>query len=99
NRLTELGVPLALLEVTPIDRPAEDEVRDLVASVPELRWASLRAELRPLLTNLKILDWVVGAVRNGKVFDEGRVIGLTSLIDMLWERWAEGIDDDGLARS
>jgi hypothetical protein len=47
--------------------------------IPELRWASLRAELRPLLTNLKILDWVVCAVRSGKAIDEGRIIGLTAL--------------------
>ena len=59
NRLAELGVPHALLEVTPIDRPQEGEIRNLVAAVPQLRWASLRTELHPLLTNLKILDWVV----------------------------------------
>jgi hypothetical protein len=63
-----------------------------------LTWASLGPELRPLLTNLKVLDWVVAAARSGTAIDDPSFIGLTYLIDALWERWIEG-DSDGLGRS
>src|SRR5262249_49429713 len=59
---------------------------------------ALRPELRPLLTNLKVLDWVVAAARRGTAINDPSFIGLTNLIDALWERWIEG-DSDGLGRS
>jgi hypothetical protein len=93
-----LGVPSSLRSATPIERPSEDDVQTLAASIPELTWASLRPELRPLLTNLKVLDWVVAAARSGTAIDDPSFIGLTYLIDALWERWIEG-DSDGLGRS
>jgi hypothetical protein len=85
-------------EATLITRPSEVDVENLVVSIAELRWASLRPELRPLLTNLKILDWVVAAARSGTVINDSSFIGLTNLIDALWERWVQG-DTDGLGRS
>jgi hypothetical protein len=98
RRFIEFGVPPSLHTATPIDRPPKDDVQTLVASVPGLTWASLRPELRPLLTNLKVLDWVVAAARSGTAIDNPSFIGLTYLIDALWERWIEG-DSDGLGRS
>jgi len=98
-RLEQEGIPAALLQATQIHRPSEDGVRDLVAALPELRWTTLRPEIRPLLTNLKILDWVVRVVRSGRSIDDGSVIGLTALIDRLWDRWVEGDDDDRFGRS
>jgi hypothetical protein len=102
NRLirsfVEFGVPRSLHEATPINRPSEDDVENLVVSIAELRWASLQPELRPLLTNLKVLDWVVAAARSGTVINDSSYIGLTNLIDALWERWVQG-DTDGLGRS
>jgi hypothetical protein len=98
RRFVELDVPPALRSATPIDRPSQNDVEILVASIPELTWASLRPELRPLLTNLKVLDWVVAAARSGTAIDDPSFIGLTYLIDALWERWIEG-DSDGLGRS
>jgi hypothetical protein len=98
RRLVEAGVPTSICSPTPIDRPSQDEVQALAASIPELMWASLRPELRPLLTNLKVLDWVVTAVRGGTAINNPSFSGLTNLIDALWERWVEG-DLDGLGRS
>jgi len=98
TRLAEEGIPISLLEATQIHGPSEDDVRHLVVALPELRWTTLRAEIRPLLTNLKILDWVVDVVRSGRSIDDRSIIGLTALIDRLWDRWVEG-DDDGLSRS
>ena len=99
RRFVELGVPLSLRSATPIERPSEDDVQTLAVSIPELGWASLRPELRPLLTNLKVLDWVVAAARSGATIDDPSFVGLTFLIDALWERWVEGDGDDGLGRS
>ncbi len=60
RKLTVLGCDLPPIDKTAISRcPSENEIRDLIAKFPKLRWASLRTEFRPLLTNLKILDWVV----------------------------------------
>ena len=85
TRLAEEGIPISLLEATQIHRPSEDDVRDLLVALPELRWTTLRTEIRPLLTNLTILDWVVSVVRSGRSIDDRFIIGLTALIDRLWE--------------
>ncbi len=98
RRFVEFGVPPSFHRATAIGRPPRDDVQSLVASIPELQWASLRPELRPLLTNLKILDWVVAAAQSGTVINDSSFIGLTNLIDALWERWIEG-DSDRLGRS
>ena len=98
RQLAGLGVPQAALEITPIGRPSEDDVRGLVATIPQLHWVALRPELRPLLTNLKILDWFARTIGNSQAADDQPYIGVTALIDRLWEHWTEGADD-GLARS
>jgi hypothetical protein len=98
RRFVEFGVPPSLHKATPLARPSERHVQNLVASVPGLQWAALRPELRPLLTNLKVLDWVVAAARSGAAIDDPSFVGLTNLIDALWGRWIEG-DSDGLGRS
>ena len=94
----EAGLPAALHSATSLDLPSEDEVQGLVAPIAELQWASLRPEFRPLLTNLKILDWLVAAARSGKAINPASIIGVSHLVDALWERWIEG-DTDQLSRS
>jgi hypothetical protein len=98
RRFVEFGVPSALHTATPLRQPSLDDVQNLVAPIAELQWASLRPELRPLLTNLKILDWVVATARSGTAINSASFVGITNLIDALWERWIEG-DTDGLGRS
>ena len=78
--------------------PSADDVQSLVAPISELQWASLRPELRGLLTNLKILDWLVAAARSGKAINPASIISVSYLMDALWERWVEG-DTDQLGRS
>jgi hypothetical protein len=97
DRLLEQGVDASLVATQPVPRPSEEEIGAIVGAVPSLRWASLRAEVRPLLTNLKVLDWVVRAALSSEVLDGGRTVGLTTLIERLWERWVEG-GEDGFAR-
>ena len=58
----------------------------------------LRPELRSLLTNLKILEWVVQAAQASQHFDAEGLASLTALIDRLWERWVDGSGRE-LARS
>ena len=99
RRFVEFGGPSAFHRATPVSRPSESDVQGLIASVDGLQWASLRPELRPLLTNLKILDWVVIAARSGAAINDQTFVGLTSLIDALWDRWVVGDDSDGLGRS
>lgn len=94
----EARLPPALHRTTPLDPPSADDVQALVAPISELQWASLRPELRPLLTNLKILDWLVAAAHGGKAISPTSIIGVSYLVDALWERWVEG-DTDQLGRS
>ena len=95
----EAGLPAALHanDVDLICR-RRTKFRDLSRRSSELQWASLRPELRPLLTNLKILDWLVAAARSGKAINPASIIGVSHLVDALWERWIEG-DTDQLSRS
>ena len=94
----ETGLPTALHRTTQLDLPSADDVQSLVAPISELQWASLRPELRPLLTNLKILDWLVASARSGKAINPASIISVSYLMDALWERWVEG-NTDQLGRS
>jgi hypothetical protein len=99
RRLAGLGCDLPPIDKAAISRrPSESEIRNLIAKFSKLSWASLRTEFRPLLTNLKILDWVVRASQSGKALDS-TMLSLTTLIDWLWECWVEGDGSDNLARS
>ena len=98
RRFIEAGLPPALHKAKALNVPSPDDIWELVAPIGELQRLSLRPELRPLLTNLKILDWVVAAARSGRAIDPASIICVTHLIDALWERWVEG-DGDQDARS
>jgi hypothetical protein len=94
SRLKEGGLDKAATELIEVERPDEESVGELLSSVRTLTWAALRPELRELLTNLKLLDWVVRATNAGLEFGDGQPVTLTALVDRLWERW---IEEDGSA--
>ncbi len=98
TRLSEAGVEQSKLDLTPIDFPSKVVVRDLLQGMPGVPWATLHHDIRPLLRNLKILDWVVRAAQSGVHLNTSRVTGLIPLIDHLWSCWVEP-DHGGLARS
>lgn len=98
KRLSEFGAPLPLLRPTPVPRPSEDNVTAIARQIPGLGWAARRPELRPLLTNLKILDWCARTLQACSIDQNHAFVGLTALIDLLWEHWAEA-GDDSLVRS
>src|SRR5262249_50269841 len=54
DRLIELGVDPAWFDPVVVNRPTEERIRAMLAGSPHLRWATLRPELRPILTNLKV---------------------------------------------
>jgi hypothetical protein len=98
RRFIEAGLPPALHKAKALGLPTPDDIWNLVAPIDELQWLSLRPELRPLLTNLKILDWVAAAARSGRAINPASVFGVTHLIDALWDRWIDG-EADQHARS
>jgi hypothetical protein len=97
RRLATLGIPQELLEITPIGRPEPEEIQKLLSPFPALQWLGLRPQLRPLLTNLKVLDWFARIPPKSQAADDQN-IGLTGVIDQLWQLWTES-PADGLARS
>ena len=96
KQLAMQGVPAAILDATPLERPSDEEILELASALPGLGSLILRPELRSLLTNLKILDWFARTLPAGH--DNQSYRGLTAIIDQLWEFWTEG-PDGGFARS
>lgn len=77
-----------------VELPSDDAIRELLNEIEGISWSRLRDELRPLLRNLKILDWVISAHQTGADFQSANIVGLPSLIDYLWNRWVEGEPGD-----
>ena len=98
RQLAALGIPQELLEITPVGRPEPDEIQELLSPFPDLQWLALLPQLRPLLTNLKVLDWFAHTPPKSQTADDQQYVGLTAVIDQLWQLWTES-PADGLARS
>jgi len=96
TRLSEAGIDQSKLDITPIGPPPEDAIKQVLQNLTGIPWTTLHVELRPLLRNLKILDWVVRAAQSGRELGTANLTGLISLIDYLWSRWIES-DDRGIA--
>lgn len=94
NLLSDSGVERALLELVPILNPSNDQIQTVLDSIPGLPWGTLHQDLRPVLRNLKILDWVVRSAQEGGRMNHDAVTGLITLIDYLWMRWAESDSQD-----
>jgi hypothetical protein len=82
------GFPNEALETTPLNRPAETDIRTMLSGLPKVGWVALNPEVRSFLTNLKMLDWFVQFAESGGTVDTANV-GLTNLIDSLWGHWVE----------
>lgn len=98
-QLAVQGIAATWLDPTPLGCPSDSDVQILLKAVPQLRWSSFRPELRPILTNLKILDWLVNVAQSGTMINGQSFVGLTALINLLWEHWIEGHENDSLTRS
>ncbi len=98
RQLATLGMPHDLLEVTLVGRPEPGEIQELLSPFPALQWLALLPQLRPLLTNLKVLDWFARTLPNSQSATDRQYVGLTTVIDQLWRLWTES-PSDGLARS
>lgn len=93
-RLHEAGIELSSLDITQVGTPTEPAIKRVLRDIPGLPWATLHRDMRPLLRNLKILDWVVRAANSGRRLGDEQVTGLIALIEYLWNRWIES-DDRG----
>lgn len=68
--------------------PTIQEIYDAIPHLPEIRYLLQRSQLRPILRNLVMLDWVLRADIAKKLSDSSQVwIGETELIDRIWEHW------------
>ncbi len=90
------GIDKAFLEPIQLSVPPSEAITPVLLQLSGLSWATLHIELRPLLRNLKILDWVVQASQAGQQLDSTETTGIISLIDYLWSQWIEG-GDRGIA--
>lgn len=98
RQLAAYGMPRELLEITLVGRPEPGAIQELLSPFPALQWLALLPQLRPLLTNLKVLDWFARTLPNSQTANDQQYVGLTTAIDLLWRLWTE-IPADGLARS
>jgi len=98
RQLSTLGMPRDVLEVTLVGRPEPDEIQELLSPFPALQWLALLPQLRPLLSNLKVMDWFARTLPNSQSATDPQYVGLTTVIDQLWRLWTES-PADGLARS
>ena len=95
--LRTLGVPLSMLEITPLGRANESDVQKLLSSFEELRWLAARPDIAPLLTNLQVLDWFARLGPRPEI-NSLALRSVTAVIDYLWGLWTES-SEDGLTRS
>lgn len=93
RQLVQLRVPDRALDTVTLDRPSSDELNTLLESLPQLSWVALRPEIRPLLTNLKVLDLTAHTLHSEQALGGLALTGLTTLIDILWADWVERGDN------
>lgn len=94
NLLVEAGIT----DVHKVDfeKPKVQEILEAIGSVQSIRPLLLRAELQPILRNLMVLDWVLRTDVAQRIATS-RWVGVTDLIDRIWERWT-GESSKRLAR-
>ncbi len=94
DRLRKNGVSAELVSHQ-VELPSIAEITTLIASFPALNAFPLRRELKTLLRNLKVLDWIADCSVKTKTEtpDPRTWLGLSSLVDWVWESWiAQGGD-------
>lgn len=71
-----------------LEPPRWSTIRSAIHSLPGVGALIFRAELQPILRNLKLVDWVL-RTNTGQTLSEdpGRYIGETDLINSIWEHW------------
>jgi hypothetical protein len=89
RQLVQLGTPDTALTTHTLGLPSGNELDNLLSALPQLSWVALRPELRPLLTNLKVLDMTARTLHSEISLGSRPFVGLTTLIDILWEDWIE----------
>lgn len=98
RQMVQHGAPDSALNSATVSPPSTSDITKLISSLPNLEWMALRPELKRVLTNLKILDWAARTLQSPNSLADKPYVGLTVLIDLLWEKWTEN-DDGGIARA
>ena len=95
----DLLVEAGITDVHKVDfeKPQLAEIMAAVQEVPGISPLLLREELKPLLRNLMVLDWVLRADIAQRFSPSRPWIGATEIIDHIWERWI-GPSSKSLAR-
>jgi hypothetical protein len=93
RRLVQIGVPSAALNTKVLGRPSDAELDILLRAFSGLAWIVRRPEIKPLLLNLKVLDLTARTLGDAEALKDRPLIGLTTLIDILWEDWIQRGDD------
>jgi hypothetical protein len=70
-----------------VESPRMREIDLFLGGFTGLRLPTLSLDLRPVLRNLKVLDWVVNAASNDPQVDARGWVGVSDVADWLWETW------------
>jgi hypothetical protein len=93
SNFVEAGFDAEVLSVIDVPLLSATEATEVIKEVPVLNHPTTRAALGRMLRNLKFLDWVVtAATRHGGSGLES-CIGVTPIIDWVWQKWVG--DDSG----
>ncbi len=98
KQLFAQGVDPTLFRAELVGFPSRSEVRGLLSRIPVLVPVANRPELGSLLQNLKVLDWVAIAAKTRKNIGTKSWVGLSEVMDGVWEYWT-GTDSDRFARA
>lgn len=81
-----------------VEMPRLSEIDSFLGQFSSLRLPTLSPDIRPLLRNLKTLDWIVSAAINDPNVDARGWAGVSDVIEWIWEQWITG-DEDQYAKA
>jgi len=70
-----------------VELPNMREVDAFLKGFEGISLPTLSRDLRPVLRNLKVLDWVVNAASSDTRVDARGWVGVSDVVDWLWETW------------
>jgi len=76
-----------------VEMPGASEIDFFLDQFSGLRLPTLSPDIRPLLRNLKTLDWIVFAAINDPNVDARGWAGVSDVIEWIWQQWAAGSGD------
>jgi len=87
GQMTGHGAPGFCFRQYVVEPPKMREIDSFLTGFAGLRLPTLSHDLRPVLRNLKVLDWVVTAASSDPQVDARGWVGVSDVADWLWETW------------